>query len=333
MVLPAPIPDALPAVTVVEITEPTAVNAGIELYALEAVQLQSVPLRARRVVVRLGSATIVFHSTNLRIRTRTTIVPGLVAYVAFGPNTQGSVNGVPIRPGMMLSAESGAEAVFVAEAGYESMAFLLPEEDLREHLAARQRDAGFHHPRGIEPLHVDPERVRGLFEWGKRLMDVAARQPAIFNEGPRERNVARIELLETLLATLDDADVLEPTRDERTRQAHSLIVKKAEDYVLSRAGEDLYVSDMCRVAAVSERALQNAFKEVMGLTPLAYLTRVRLHRVREALLAGSQATTTVSVEALKWGFWHFGEFSRAYKDCFGELPSDTLRRAPEAPRP
>jgi hypothetical protein len=29
---------------------------------------------------------------------------------------------------------------------------------------------------------------------------------------------------------------------------------------------------------------------------------------------------------LNWGFWHFGEFSRAYKECFGELPSDTLRR-------
>jgi AraC-like DNA-binding protein len=36
----------------------------------------------------------------------------------------------------------------------------------------------------------------------------------------------------------------------------------------------------------------------------------------------------VSAEALRWGFWHFGEFSRAYKKCFGELPSETLRRAP-----
>jgi AraC-like DNA-binding protein len=333
MVPPAPSNDALPAVTVVEITEPTAANAGIELYALEAVQLQSVPLRARRVVVRLGSATVVFHSTNLRIRTRTTIVRGLVAYVAFGPHAQGTVNGVPIRPGLMLSAESGAEAVFVAEAGYESMAFLLPEQDLREHLAARQRDAGFQQPHGIEPLQVDPERARGLFDWGKRLVDVAARQPAIFNDGPRERTVARIELLESLLAALGDADAFEPTRDDRTRQAHSLIVKKAEDYVLTQAGVDLYVSDMCRVAAVSERALQNAFKEVMGLTPLAYLTRVRLHRVREALLEGTQGTTTVSAEALNWGFWHFGEFSRAYKECFGELPSDTLQRAPGTRQP
>jgi hypothetical protein len=32
--------------------------------------------------------------------------------------------------------------------------------------------------------------------------------------------------------------------------------------------------------------------------------------------------------ALDWGSWHFGDFSRAYEECFGELPSDTLRRKP-----
>jgi hypothetical protein len=36
----------------------------------------------------------------------------------------------------------------------------------------------------------------------------------------------------------------------------------------------------------------------------------------------------VTAEAPRWGFWHFGHFSRAYKDCFGELASDTLRRDP-----
>jgi hypothetical protein len=29
---------------------------------------------------------------------------------------------------------------------------------------------------------------------------------------------------------------------------------------------------------------------------------------------------------MNWGFWHFGEFSRAYKNCFGEVPSKTLRQ-------
>jgi AraC family transcriptional regulator, ethanolamine operon transcriptional activator len=333
MAHPAFSTDDLPAVTVVQITDPTAVNAGIELLALDAVQLQSVPLRARRVVVRLGSATVVFHSTNLRIRTRTSLVPGLVAYTAFGPQAQGTVNGLPIRPGLMLSAAAESEVVFVAEAGYQSIAILLPPQDIREHLVARQRDDEFHVPRGIEPLQVDPERVRGLFEWGKRLVDTAARQPALFNDDARRRGAAHVELLDTLLETLGDADGHEPTRDDRTRQAHGLIVKKAEDFVLAQAGDHVSVSDLCRVTAVSERALQNAFKEVMGLTPLAYLARVRLHRVREALLEATQGSTTVSVEALKWGFWHFGEFSRAYKDCFGELPSDTLQRPPATRQP
>jgi len=131
-------------------------------------------------------------------------------------------------------------------------------------------------------------------------------------------------LFETLLATLDVANDFAPSRSDRTRQAQSLIEKIAEDHALSRTGATLYVTDLCKAASVSERTLEYAFKAVMGLTPVAYLIRLRLHRVRQALMAARPRPTTVSAEALRWGFWHFGEFSRAYKDCFGELPSDTL---------
>ena len=86
------------------------------------------------------------------------------------------------------------------------------------------------------------------------------------------------------------------------------------------------MTDLCRAAAASERKLEYAFKEVLGLTPVAFLIRLRLHRARQSLLAAAPRSTTVAAEALNWGFWHFGEFSRAYKDCFGELPSETLRR-------
>jgi len=157
-------------------------------------------------------------------------------------------------------------------------------------------------------------------------VDTALQQPSLFDQQAKERLAAQEELLETLLATLRVADDFESTRSDRTRQAQSLIVKTAEDYALSQTGDRLYVTDLCKVAAVSERTLEYAFKETMGLTPVTYLTRLRLHRVRQALLAAAPGSTTVSIVALDWGFWHFGEFSRAYKECFGELPSDTLRR-------
>jgi len=60
-----------PAVTVVEINDPTIADQGIELLDLDALQLTSNPFRARRVVVRLEGGVVVYHSTNHRIRTRT----------------------------------------------------------------------------------------------------------------------------------------------------------------------------------------------------------------------------------------------------------------------
>jgi AraC-like DNA-binding protein len=316
------------AVTDVEISDAAAAGEGIELIDQDAMTLESMPLRARRVIVRLESAAVVFHSTNLRVRTRTSVRGGLVAYVVFGPRSNGTVNGLPVRAGMMLAAEPEAEAGFVTDAGWESITVLLPPDEIRAHVAARQRGSEFRVPRGVEALQVDEEGARRLFEWGRRLVDVATRQPALFNERATERIAAHVELVELLLEILGGAHDFEPSRSDRTRQAHSLVVKIAEGHALSQTGDPLYVRDLCRVAAVSERTLQNAFKEILGLTPVTYLTRLRLHRVRQALLAATHGTTTVSTEALNWGFWHFGEFSRAYKDCFGELPSDTLRREP-----
>ena len=181
-------------------------------------------------------------------------------------------------------------------------------------------------PRGVETLHADPATVQGLFDWGKRLVDAAAVEPAPFNESADRRAAAQVELVETLLAALRETADRSPDRSELAKQEQSRLVKIAEDYALAHVGERLYVSDLCRVTAVSERALEYAFKATLGLAPVGYLARLRLHRVRNSLQTPTRSTKTVSAIALDWGFWHFGEFSRAYKACFGELPSETLRR-------
>jgi len=315
------------AVTCVDISDLTAAAAGMDILEQDAMPLQSQPLRARRVLVRLDSAMVVYHSTNLRVRTRTRAHDGLLAYVTFGPRAAGSAEGIQLRAGMMLVAEPETEAGFVADPGYESVTFLVRPEFIRRHLADRRRDAEFRWPCRVEVLRTDPARVRALFKWGKRLADTASAQPELFAEGRLERDAAQVDLLEALLASMRSADTLEPQRAEKTRWTHSRIVSVAEHHVLEHAGERVYLSALCQAADVSERTLECAFKEVTGLAPMAYLTRLRLHRVRAALLAAEPRSTHVSAEALKWGFWHFGEFSRTYRQCFGELPSHTLRLA------
>lgn len=317
-----------PAVTVEEISDPTSANTGIELLELDAVQLHSLPLRVRRVTVRLDGAAVVYTSSNQRARSHTSARAGRLAYVTFGPQAAGTVNGLPVRPGLLLAVEPATEVRFVVGAGWQSVTFLVAPGEVQKHLAVRGRESEFHLPSGVEVLQADPERVRGLYDWGKRLTETAEQMPELFDQRRLELGVVRSELLEVLLATLGGADGFESGGRDRTLQAQSRIVRAAEAYALEHVADQLRVSDLCRACSVSERTLDYAFKKTMGLTPVAYLTRLRLHRVRQALLAATPGTTTVSIEALNWGFWHFGEFSRAYRECFGELPSVTLRRKP-----
>jgi AraC family transcriptional regulator, ethanolamine operon transcriptional activator len=320
-----------PAVEVVDISDLTAADAGMELLSQDAFPLQSSPLRARRVVVRLPAATVIYHSTNLKVRALSSVQHPLLAYVAFGPRTTGTVEGIRVRPGLLLVAEPAAQAAFVADPGHESIAVLIHPQCLLQHVSARGRREEFRWPRGVEVLGAVPALARRLFRLGKRLVTTASINPTLFDEDCSARDGAQVELLETLLAAMDSADTFEPRGNERTQQAHCRIVASAEQHALAKSAEQVYVSDLCRAVGVSERTLECAFKEVMGLSPAAYLKRLRLHRVRAALLAADRRSARVSAEALRWGFWHFGEFSVAYKQCFGESPSETLRRRLDTP--
>ncbi len=138
-------------------------------------------------------------------------------------------------------------------------------------------------------------------------------------------------LLRLLRAALDAGEAPRYGRGDRTLEGHGRIVKLAEDHAAAHLGDHLYVGDLCVALGVSERTLEYAFAKVMHLSPIAFLRRLRLHRVRQALRAATRGSTTVSIEALNGGFSHFGEFSRDYRDCFGELPSETLRRGAADP--
>jgi AraC family ethanolamine operon transcriptional activator len=318
----------LPAVTVLEITDPTAAHEGIEVLTRDLLQLETKPLQARQLILRLDDSMVLFQSTNLRIRTRTTLHKGLLAYVVFGPKAEGMVNGLPIRPNLMLAAESGIGVEFVVNAGYESVSVLFSPAVLASHLTARHRDLNLLMPQGVEMLHTNDIHARELFDWGKRLANTAARHPEMFNDRKETLVALQAELLEMLLAALAKTTKPQLTRGHQTRQARNRIVKLAEDYALAYIGDRLNVTDLCVATGVSERTLEYAFQEVIGMSPMAYLTRLRLHRVRQVLRMAPHGSTTVSTEALNWGFWHLGDFSRAYKNCFGELPSETLRRKP-----
>lgn len=320
--------DSPPAVEITDVLDPAVASSSFEFLDQDLVQLPSTsPFKARQVIVRLEGCILIYYSTSIRVRTRPTLQSSYVAFVTFSPAALGTANGLPVRGDVMLAVPAGQSLAVVAEPAYESASFLVRPEDIAEHLSVRGRLEAFLPLEQVESLNVSAELAGQMFAWARRLVDAVLEQPTLLDDSRERRAAAKRELLESLVSAVASSSTIEPDRRERTRQAQSDMVRTAEKYAVAHADDRLYVKDLCQAAGVSERTLEYAFRAEMGISPMAYLTRIRLHKAHESLLHASSTGTTVTQEALRWGFWHFGEFAKAYKECFQELPSDTLRRA------
>jgi AraC-like DNA-binding protein len=97
-------------------------------------------------------------------------------------------------------------------------------------------------------------------------------------------------------------------------------------YIEANAESDLTPEVLARAAGVSVRSLHAAFHEHLGESPMAYVRRVRLGRVRAELLRSDPTKVRVTDVAMRWGFVHLSRFAEQYRAQFNELPSLTLHR-------
>lgn len=105
---------------------------------------------------------------------------------------------------------------------------------------------------------------------------------------------------------------------EAMHRAVSDALDEAEDSVL-------FQSELARSLDVSLATLHRFFIDWFGLPPSRYLLTKRLYLARRKLSSGEPVTVTEV--ATSCGFWEFGRFSARYREQFGELPSETLRRS------
>lgn len=119
--------------------------------------------------------------------------------------------------------------------------------------------------------------------------------------------------------------------EEETRVRHgnlsvsSYLVRKSQQLALDSLDTPLSVLDLCEALRVSRRTLQNSFQVVTGMRPVEYLRNLRLNAVRRRLMSTSLAEAGVGEIAGQMGFYHLSHFSGAYRELFGEYPSQTRR--------
>lgn len=137
-------------------------------------------------------------------------------------------------------------------------------------------------------------------------------------------------LLDSILLSLNKATevLVGDTPEYLARRRANQRVNVAREFIDAslRTGQVPSIVDICAQTGASARTLQYAFREVMQLTPVAYLRILRLNKVRSALRAATTTDATVTRIATDWGFFHLGEFARDYLHLFGEYPSETLSR-------
>jgi AraC-like DNA-binding protein len=97
-------------------------------------------------------------------------------------------------------------------------------------------------------------------------------------------------------------------------------------YIEANAESDLTPETLARAARVSVRTLHAAFQQQLGESPMAYVRRIRLGRVRAELLRSDASKVRVTDVAMRWGFMHLSRFAEQYREQFNELPSVTLHR-------
>lgn len=94
--------------------------------------------------------------------------------------------------------------------------------------------------------------------------------------------------------------------------------------VEANISQPIYSGDLAAQLGVSVRTIHDAMMRHTGMSLHRYLRMRRLWLVRQELRTG---TKSVKAAALAFGFWHFGDFARSYREAFGEAPSETRARA------
>ncbi|MGG5821002.1 helix-turn-helix domain-containing protein [Falsiroseomonas sp. HW251] len=234
-----------------------------------------------------------------------------------GPAGESRFNGSLLGADDIVLARPGAEILAHARAGAAWAALLLGDGEFGTPI----EDAW---PSGagtflcVGRLRAAPGLRRLTVEVG----DMAATNPAAL----RAPAVAGA-IVEAVSARLAAALATAPERPARASGQHLRVVRRAMDYLDAVLAQPVYSEEVGRALGVSPRALNESFGVALGVSLQQYL-RIRRLNLARRLLRQAVEGTLVKTIALDLGFWHLGRFSLAYRDLFGETPSETLAGRP-----
>jgi AraC-like DNA-binding protein len=134
-------------------------------------------------------------------------------------------------------------------------------------------------------------------------------------------------LIQALITCLTTAKA---RTDGYAKRHHARIMVRFEEVLAEHLSRPLPMPELCELIVVSDRTLRSCCAESLGMTPTQYVLLRRLEEVRRALRDADPDIVNVGEVAHRFGFTELGRFAGRYRATFGETPSTTLQRIPEA---
>ncbi|NJN32308.1 MAG: helix-turn-helix transcriptional regulator [Synechococcales cyanobacterium RM1_1_8] len=108
-------------------------------------------------------------------------------------------------------------------------------------------------------------------------------------------------------------DTLKPDTVAQLHQASAIVRSRLENPPSQ--------TELAREIGMCERSLRRGFKQLFGMTIVAYLTQQRLQQAEQTLREGDCTVTEVANQV---GYAHLGHFAAAFKKHFGITPSQCM---------
>lgn len=289
---------------------------------------RDVPFCSRAAILQAGQARLVatassplsFEADGASIGILIVPFHGMIRTKCEGRNLEwGAGNGAVLLPPGGCSGQSSARSVVGLDIEPGILGGILA--GMRGESAA---------DRGLAPDYTTPRTVK-LTSGGIDFAQLLFQQLAIVSamSGGSEA-IARSGLDDMLLRAvvlllhpvLFFGESLPATRSTRG-------LRIACDYIDAHLTERITLSELEKVSGLSSRSLQYAFRAAFNRTPLQWVTDRRLEKVRERIL-GARPGATVTAIAGDY-FTNLGDFSRLYRERYGERPSHTLQQAMAQP--
>ncbi|MBB3331563.1 AraC-like DNA-binding protein [Halomonas campaniensis] len=106
-------------------------------------------------------------------------------------------------------------------------------------------------------------------------------------------------------------------------------IRRLEAHIDAHLDETIHVRDLAAVTRLSLGHFAHAFKRTFGIPPLAHVTRRRLARACERMLAGDEPLSRIAQEC---GFCDQSHFTRHFHRSLGMAPQHWRRLHAPGPR-